>query len=454
MTINVDSILVIGHRNPDMDSIAAAISYAWLLEQTTSEKHIAGRVGQVNAQTAFALEHFSIASPTLVTDVRVRVSDLVEALPFLQQHQTLLEACQSIANTRRSAPLLDDDRKPIGLISGAGLFATMADALSSTSVLALAKEFDRPAQAAVDTTSIILHGEEYIRDVINHVLRADPDEFLVVDEGGRYIGLCRKSHLLSPPRRRIVMVDHNELGQAVPGLDEAEVIEVLDHHRLNTVPTSIPIHFRIEPVGSCSTLVAERGIEQGITFPKGLAGLLLCGILSDTLTFRSPTVTARDRSAGIKLAAMAGLAPADAHERQTMQAITDLGQQLLSAGAGLETRPAEEIVNTDIKFYETNGMKVGIAQVEVANLSELTARLSELRETLQQLTESQSLSLALLMVTDVVRGNSRLVAVGQHRVISMMPYTRLDDDTLDAPGVMSRKKQLLPTVLAVLSQAT
>ncbi|MBI5931525.1 MAG: DHH family phosphoesterase [Chloroflexi bacterium] len=454
MTINADSVLVIGHRNPDMDSIAAAIGYAWLLEQSGSEKHIAGRVGQVNAQTTFALDYFKISAPTLVTDVRVRVSDLVEVLPFLQQDQTLLDACQSIANTRRSAPLLDVDRKPIGLISGAGLFATMADALSSTSVLALAKEFDRPAEAAVDTTSIILHGEEYIRDVIGHVLRSDPDEFLVVDDNGHYIGLCRKSYLLSPPRRRIIMVDHNELTQAVPGLDEAEVIEVLDHHRLNTVPTSVPIHFRIEPVGSCSTLVAERGVEQGINFPKGIAGLLLCGILSDTLTFRSPTVTARDRAAGLKLAVMAELASADAGETKIMQAIADLGQQLLSAGAGLETRPAEEIVNTDIKFYETGGLKVGIAQVEVANLSELTPRLNELRDTLQQLIESQKLALALLMVTDVVRGNSRLVAIGQHRVITMLPYARLEDDTLDAPGVMSRKKQLLPTVLAALSQAT
>jgi manganese-dependent inorganic pyrophosphatase len=289
---------------------------------------------------------------------------------------------------------------------------------------------------------------------MHQVLRSDYDEFMVVDETGRYIGLCRKSYLLSPPRRRIVMVDHNELAQAVPGLDEGEVVEVLDHHRLSTMPTSVPIRFQVEPVGSCSTLVAERGFEAELGFPEGIAGLLLSGILSDTLIFRSPTTTPRDRKAAMNLAVMAKLAAANSTDEQVMQAINEFGQSLLAAGAGLGMRPAEEIVNTDIKFYESNGSRVGIAQVEVANLSELTPRLEELRETLEELTKSQKLSLALLMVTDVVLGNSRLVAVGQSRVISTLPYTRLDDDTLDAPGIMSRKKQLLPTVLAVLSQAS
>ena len=447
-----ETTLVIGHRNPDMDAIASAIGYAWLLGNTGTEKYVAGRVGQVNAQTSFALEYFKVDAPVLVTDVRTRVTDLVETVPSLHRDQTLLEACQSIARTRRPAPLLDENQKPIGLISGAGLFATMANALSSTSVLALAKEFDRPAEAAVDTTSIILQSEEYIRDVISQVLRSDYDEFIVVDEAGHYVGLCRKSYLLSPPRRKIVMVDHNELAQAVPGLEEGEVVEVLDHHRLSSVPTAVPIRFHIEPVGSCSTLVAERAIEQRISFPEGIAGLLLSGILSDTLTFRSPTATDRDRNAAMKLAVMAKLSPASDSAEQIMRSIGEFGQQLLASGAGLGMRPVEEIVNTDVKYYEANGSKVGIAQVEVANLSELAPRLDALREALEEMTKTQKLTLALLMVTDVVLGNSRLVVVGQPRVIATLPYARLDDDTLDAPGIMSRKKQLLPTVLAALSQ--
>jgi manganese-dependent inorganic pyrophosphatase len=249
------------------------------------------------------------------------------------------------------------------------------------------------------------------------------------------------------------MVDHNEPGQAVLGLEAADVIEVLDHHRLSSVPTAVPIRFRVEPVGSCSTLVMERANELHQRFPAPVAGLLLCGILSDTLTFRSPTATGRDRDAATDLAVMAGLASADADEDHIMAIISELGSALLAAGAGLGARPADEVVNTDIKFYEVNGMNVGVAQVEVANFSELPPRLPELRDALTHLAESRDLKLALLMVTDVVLGNSRLVAVGQPRLISALPYPRLGDDTLDAPGVMSRKKQLLPLVLAVLSQS-
>ncbi len=135
-----------------------------------------------------------------------------------------------------------------------------------------------------------------------------------------------------------------------------------------------------------------------------------------------------------------------------MDAIKELGAALLGAGAGLGSRPVEEVVNSDLKFYEAGGLGVGIAQVEVASFRELVPRLDDLREALADLAENRRLALAMLMVTDVVLGNSRLVAVGQTRIIVALPYARLDDGTLDAPGVVSRKKQLLPAVLAVLSQ--
>lgn len=449
---NTEPILVLGHRNPDTDAIASAIGYAWLLNHTREQSYQAGRVGTINTQTAFALQRFSLEAPPLVSDVRSRVSDVTEVLPYLRDGQTLLEACQTIARTRRPAALLDGDLKPIGMLSGAGLFGNLADALSSTSVLALAKEFDRPARSAIDSDAITLRDEEYIQDVLPQVLRTDHDEFLVVDTAGKYRGLCRKSALLSPPRRYVVMVDHNELAQAVPGLEEAEIVEVLDHHRLSSPPTSVPIRIVIEPVGSCSTLVTEQGLDLDQTFPAEIAGMLLCGILSDTLIFRSPTATERDRTAALELARMANLCPPGATTEQLFKAIEELGGEVLAAGAGLGTRPVEEIIGTDIKFYEVGGSKVGIAQVEVTNFSELTARQEELLKGLDDMAERDKLTMALLMITDVVRGNSRLLAAGQHRMIASLPYARLKDGTLDAPGVVSRKKQLLPTVLAALSQ--
>ncbi len=448
-----ESILVVGHRNPDMDAIASAVGYAWLLNETNIDNYIPGRTGKVNSQTEFALERFHIDAPTLITDVRPRVGDLTETLPFLHEGQTLLHACQTIARTQRPAPLLDTQKKPVGLLTGAGLFAHLAEALSSTSVLALAKEFDLPAESAVDSESAILNEGDFVRDVLGQILRTEQDDFLVVDTTGRYVGLCRRAALMSPPHRKIVMVDHNELAQAVAGLEEAEVVEVLDHHRLSTIPTAIPIRFHIDPVGSCSTLVLERSIELGQSFPEGIAGILLCGILSDTLIFRSPTATANDRAAAVKLARMANLPPEHATDEQVVASINELGEALLGASAGLGNRSGDEIVSTDIKFYEESGFKVGVSQVEVSNFSELASRLDDIRAALDHLCEAQGLALSLLMITDVVRGNSRLVALGTPRIISALPYTRLEDDLLDAPGMMSRKKQLLPAVLAALAQA-
>jgi manganese-dependent inorganic pyrophosphatase len=444
-----ESILVIGHRNPDMDAIASALGYAWLLSALHNVPYTAARTGEVNAQTAFALMRFGVEAPMLVPDVYGRVGDLIEPLEALQRGETLLAAVQRIAATRHPVPIVDAESKPLGLLSGEALFGSLAEALSSTSVLELARSLDRKVESVLDGSGIVLRANERIRDVIGQVLRAAQDEFLVVDEQNTYIGLVRKSALLAPPRRKVVIVDHNEPQQAVAGLEDAELLEVLDHHRLGNMPTAMPIRFRVEPVGSCSTLVAETAFEHALTFPPALAGLLLCGILSDTLILRSPTTTPRDERAALRLAELSGIAA----EPDRREALESLGRDLLAAGAGLGERLAEEVINADLKFYNTNGLSAGIAQVEVTSFGELTPRLPDLLRALQALAETHKLALALLLVTDVVRGNSRLVAVGQERLIAALPYRRLDDGTLDAHGVVSRKKQLLPAVLAALSEA-
>ncbi|MEP7286078.1 MAG: DHHA2 domain-containing protein [Chloroflexota bacterium] len=449
---NPETILVIGHRNPDTDAIASAVGYAWLLNTDGTGDYLAGRAGEINAQTAFALQRFAIEPPPLISDVWGRVRDIAKPQPSLRKGQTLLEACRSVARTRRPAPILDENDIPIGLLSGAELFAAMAEALGSASVLALAKDFDRLVETAVVSLGTVLEADEHIRDIIGQALRTEQDDFLVVDEAGRYLGLCRKAALLAPPHRQLIMVDHNEPAQSIPGLEDAELLEVLDHHRLGNAPTVMPIRFRVEPVGSCSTLVAERGIGAGNVFAPPIAGLLLCGILSDTLVFRSPTTTDRDREAALRLTVMAGLVPAQSSEKQRLSALTVLGQDLLAAGAGLGTRSADEVVNSDLKYYNSGGLNAGIAQVEVANFRELAPRLDELYAALDKLATSNGLALALLMVTDVVDGNSQLVVAGQPRVIAALPYAHLNNHTLDAPEVVSRKKQLLPAVLAAMSQ--
>lgn len=444
-----EAILVIGHRNPDMDAIASAMGYAWLLSRLHEAHYSAGRTGEVNAQTAFALARFGAEAPPLVADVYGRVGQLAEPFEALRRGETLLAAVQRMAATRHPVPVVDAEAKPLGLLSGEALFASLAAALSSTSVLELAHSLDQKVESVLDGPSITLRANERIRDVLGQVLRATQDEFLVVDEQNTYSGLVRKSSLLAPPRRKLVIVDHNEQQQAVPGLEDADLLEVLDHHRLGNMSTAMPIRFRVEPVGSCSTLVAETAFEHEQAFPPAMAGLLLCGILSDTLVLRSPTTTKRDERAAVRLVQIAGLAD----ENSAQEALEALGRELLSAGAGLGERSAEDVINADLKFYDTNGLAAGIAQVEVTSFGELTPRLPDLARALAHLAETNKLALAMLLVTDVVRGNSRLVVAGQARLAAALPYPRLDDGTLDARGVVSRKKQLLPAVLAALSQA-
>lgn len=439
--------LVIGHRNPDTDAIASAVGYAWVLNAIGPERHVAGRAGEVNAQTDFVLSHFGVEPPPLVSDVWARVGDVAERVEPLRQGQSVLSAIQSIAQTARPAPVLAEDSTPVGLISGAGLFSKLAEPLSSTSVLALAHVLSHPVEDTVDKNGVILSATEPIRNVIGQALRADQDEFLVVNSEGRYAGIVRKSALLAPPRRNLIIVDHNEVEQGVPGLQEMELIEVLDHHRIGALLTTMPIRFVVEPVGCCSTLVFERAQDHGLAFPAPIAGLLMAAILSDTLVFRSPTTTPRDRQAAEALAVMAGFPQV---EGSPLAAIEEFGAKMLDAGAGMSGRSAHEIITADIKYYQARNFHAGIAQVETANMREIAVRLEELRGALEDLAAARGLALAMLMVTDVVRGNSRLIVVGEKRLVAALPYARLDDDTLDAPGIVSRKKQLLPTVLAAI----
>jgi len=203
----------------------------------------------------------------------------------------------------------------------------------------------------------------------------------------------------------------------------------------------------VDPVGSTSTLVCERSLAAGRRPPAAIAGLLLAGLLSDTLNLRSPTTTERDRRSAVRLgdwALKAADLPFDSYEA--------FGEAVLAAGAGFAVRSVEALLNTDLKIYDGSDIKFGIAQAEVANLLELGERLPEIAAGLEALSEAKGLGLAVLMVTDVVRGSSRLVLAGEHVArLNDLPYQRLPDGTLDAPDVVSRKKQLLPTILGLLA---
>jgi manganese-dependent inorganic pyrophosphatase len=279
-------------------------------------------------------------------------------------------------------------------------------------------------------------------------LREEGDDFFVVDEKGLYLGICRQRDVLNPPRLKVILVDHNEPRQAIAHLEEAELLEILDHHRLGNPSTHVPIKFSVDIVGSTSTLVSEQIEEPGLSAPPQLAGLLLSGLLADTLIMTSPTTTHRDKKAAERLGRWA-FVHGSSLERETVQSF---GNQVLGASAGLSTRTSEEIVNTDMKLYEAGGLRFAIAQAEVSDLMQLTDHLTNLNIALTELRDKRALDFAMLMVTDVVNGSSRLLLTDEPPQLSDLPYPPQPDGTRLAEGSVSRKKQLLPVVLGLLER--
>ncbi|MFA9405196.1 MAG: DHHA2 domain-containing protein [Anaerolineales bacterium] len=445
----MSTIYVIGHVNPDIDAIASAMGYAWLLASQNGDDFIAARAGPINAQTAWALERLDLKPPIILTDASPRFEAVARRFDTVTPDRPLREAWTIVNRTGTVAPLVETDGTPVGLVTGLSLFRSMSQFIGTrpeTQEMSLSELFNVPSREAADVDVPKFRANSRIRDGLPRVLRGERNNFWVIDNEDRYVGVCRQRDLLNPPRLQLILVDHNEVGQSIGSLDEADLIEVLDHHRVNNPPTRLPISFRVDPVGSTSTLVSERIEESGLSAPPELAGLLLGGVLSDTLRFSSPTTTERDREAAERLArwAFVGGSPLEG------EGIDSFGLELLQSSSGLSTRDPKEIVTSDLKVYDSVGLHFGIAQVEVTDLVAVGDYLEELCGALQDLIEGEKLNFAMLMVTDIVDGSSRLLMRSEPPVLSELPYKRLPDGTMDARGVVSRKKQLLPVVLALL----
>jgi manganese-dependent inorganic pyrophosphatase len=440
---------VIGHINPDTDSIASAMGYAWLLQDSMGDEVQAARAGHPNPQTTWVLERLGIEPPMLLPDASARFASISHRLNTATPDSPLRDVWAIAHRTGGVAPIVDADGKPFGLVTGHSLFDFLSRSVGSHSrreEMRMAELFDRSSQEACDRDVPCFLASSRIRDALPKILHEERAEFWVVDEAGRYIGICRQRDALNPPRLRLILVDHNEAGQALGALDEADLVEILDHHRLGNGTTRTPIRFTVDVVGSTCTLVSERIDDSGLSAPPALAGLLMAGLISDTLLLTSPTTTKRDHQAAERLGrwAFVGGSPLEG------ETLKSFGDQVLQAGAGLAARPADEIVSTDFKEYEAGGMKFGIGQVEVINRSQLADHVEDLREALVRLRNAKGLDFVILMVTDVVRRASYLLLTDEIPALAELPYPQRPDGTLNAEGVVSRKMQLLPVVLGAL----
>ena len=277
------------------------------------------------------------------------------------------------------------------------------------------------------------HLTDYIDDVRKVVLQSRYRSYPILDENEHVVGTLSRYHLISPKRKRVVLVDHNEFAQSVPGLEQAEILEIIDHHRLADIQTGNPIYFRNEPVGSTATIVAEMYQERGLMPGAAMAGLMAAAIVSDTVMFKSPTCTARDVHMAERLARIAGLS------------LQELGQEIFSASA-TDSKPVHDLLFTDFKEFHIAGHDLGISQITCLDSGKMLERESEFLAEMEETVRKNHYGMMLLMLTDVLLEGTQLVFVGDRDVIQHAFNVEVRGQTVFLPSVMSRKKQVVPSL--------
>lgn len=542
-------IYVVGHRNPDTDSICSALAYARLKQRLGSPNVAAARAGEINVQTEFVLNTFGIEKPLYLPDVKVRVQDVMtseslsvhlemsigDVLDFMNSYDLLMvpitdregryqgaitlqdlarfyaRHADAVTSNRLVASLLGmvkaihgnplflfdevvawpgriivgametegflevmkyysseegcivivGDRKEIQLCAverGARCLIVTGGYLPDEAILKTAREkrvsvisapydtattvrllhLSTPAREVYSTDFYSVSPFNLLADVKTRMLESGLRGCPVVDDQGRLTGILTRGDLLKEFRKRVILVDHNEATQAVPGIEEAEVLEVFDHHRIGSFQTLHPILFVVEPVGCTNTLIAELYQKYKVVPERPFAGLMLSAILSDTVILRSPTTTERDRKAAAYLAEITDL---------DMQ---QFGEEIFNASSDLLKKSPEEIIRTDYKIYEVGKDRVGIGQIEVVEMLTFEKLKDSLLEALQQILLKDRLTLVSLLVSDIIYENSLLLFAGDSTIVSRMGYPILSPNLAELKGVLSRKKQLVPRLLGVL----
>jgi manganese-dependent inorganic pyrophosphatase len=264
--------------------------------------------------------------------------------------------------------------------------------------------------------------------------------FPVVNSSGRTVGILSKTDFLKPFDRKLILVDHNELSQAVAGADQVEIVEIIDHHRIGSLTTRQPILFRNEPVGSTSTIVADCFFRAGVELTPPIAGLLLAGLVSDTLNLTSPTTTSLDANVLKRLEKISGV---NARE---------FTEKLFASGSPLAHRPAGQAITTDCKEYNENGVRFSVAQIEEIGFTQFWKQKTELRYALENYRQARGYLFSALLVTDVNSQSSMLLVAGDGRLISRLDYPRTEPGVYELKDIVSRKKQLLPYLTHCLEQ--
>ena len=535
---NTKPIYIIGHRNPDTDSICSAIGYAHL-KQALGENVVAARAGKINAETKYALEHFHMQQPLLLSDLYPRVKDvLLDCKIVVKQHDTLRQLGEIMRDhDLRSVPVTDSKGILVGIVTVSDLakryfqelgMAHLADmrvryrdiiAAIDAKVLVDGIESDfiqgdvriatgslKTIKEGIKENDIVLIGDRHDETIIDcveqgisvlvitgngrvsadvieaaearhmfvlstpydtyttarlinqcvpvrRIMHPDPVCFKPMDllsdikgtmeqthyrnypviENGRLVGLVSRDELTMPERDRVILVDHNERGQAVEGIEEAKIIEIIDHHRLGGIQTSEPIFTHAEPVGCTATIVANMHWQQDVDIPAPIAGLLLSAILSDTVLFKSPTCTPYDKKTAERLAEIAGVD------------LKEYGMAMLKAGSGIGDMTPMEIAKNDSKEFQMGDYHLLISQISVMDPKEVLDLEPQLIEAMTTICEKEGFDMSLVMVTDILEEATYLLYAGSPKTLIGEAFKKDASGThVYLPGVMSRKKQIVP----------
>ena len=535
----MDPIYVTGHRNPDTDSIVAAMAYAALRNAVGDREYEAACLGHVSDETQIVLDRFGFQPPKRITSMFTQVKDLdFDTPPFLSTAVTVGRGWKMLQEQKNisAIPVINEDGTLYGMLSRENVASYNMERISSAvlepvplfNVLSVLEgkvinaagentdtiggelsiampqqrenllfnssnsivlcghqpdmikralemnvnclvlcqaELSEELRTVATTTCIIstpydayraarlifqsapiggicrtgdlvcFHLEDKVDEVKEQVLKFREHCYPILDENEKVVGVLTRYHLLRPRRKRVVLVDHNEASQSVPGLEEAEILEIIDHHRLADIQTNNPIYVRNEPVGSTNTIIASMFQDRGLMPSEKMAGMMAAAIISDTVMFKSPTCTPKDIRTAERMARIANVS------------LEELGREIFSAS--LEHRTAKDLLYADYKEFHIAGHDLAVAQVTCVDSPLMLERKSDFLALMQQATEKKQLSMMILMLTDVLKEGTQLIYVGDDETIHQAFGVTPKDNTLFLPGVMSRKKQVIPMLSAL-----
>ena len=546
--------IVIGHKNPDTDSICSAICYANLKSVLTGNEHIPGRAGQVNPETKFVLDYFGAEAPMEVRSVKTQVKDIeirdtqgvnknislkkawnlmtdesVVTLPAVTEDQLLegiitvgditysymnvydsailSKACTPYSNiieTLEGAMLVGNEdgvfsegkvliaaanpdmmeyyiekgdlvilgnryesqlcaiemeASCIIVCEGAGVSMTIKKLAQERGCTVMTTPYDTytaarlinqsmPIRYFMTTEKIITFDrDDFIDDVKEIMASKRHRHFPILDKNGKYRGMISRRNLLGARGKNVILVDHNERNQAVDGIENANILEIIDHHRLGTVETMGPVFFRNQPLGCTATIVYQMYKENDVEIDKKTAGLLCSAIISDTLLFRSPTCTPVDQAAAMKLAEIAEVN------------VEELASQMFAAGSKLKGKSEAEVFYQDFKKFSAGKLTFGIGQITSLNADELAALKDRLLPYMEKARTEEKMDMLFFMLTNILSESTMLLCVGQGAVqlVGEAFHIALEESTgqegaVALPGVVSRKKQLVPSLMLAAEQ--